>query len=184
MTIKQRVGDMLAALRNNGVAINTDDAELDEDVVLELEELEGDDEEPEVEQPTRNTRQAPASPFTQKQVAALNKLAGMDFDKLLKLAEQLPAVMEIAQNAESERASKKSTLIAGIKTNSAQPFSDEELNGFSLPVLTKLHAQFNVDYSGLAGGYQFSTNVAATDLDEDVLTIPPVLLAAPEEAAK
>lgn len=73
-----------------------------------------------------------------------------DLDEALKT---VPAAAELVRNAQAQSKAEKDSLIATIKANSANIYSDEELNSMSNPVLVKLNAQLNVNYMGLGGAF-------------------------------
>lgn len=183
--MKVKIADALAALRKSGVVINTGNDEVDEDELIEMELDDEDVEEPEVEEETteKNTQQpATAVPqLNQTDIALVRKLSKVNWDAITKLAEQAPTLLEVTQNAQAERDARKKQLIAEIKMNSANPYTDDELNGFSLPVLTKMNSQYNVDYSGFGAGFTMSQN-NESDTDE-VLVPPSVVLSTQTEEA-
>lgn len=63
----------------------------------------------------------------------------------------VPAAAQLVANAAEREKLEKDQLIAVIKQNSSNIYSDEELATFSVPVLTKMNAQMNVSYAGLGG---------------------------------
>lgn len=182
MSMKLSLNSVLEALRLKGVTVNEDDLPEDMEQVLELEDPTEDDEEEQETAPVTPNIRVQKPLFTNKQVEALKKLAdaNIDFNAIAGLANQLPTVLEIAKNAETERTQKKAALIAGIKTNTAQPFSDEELEAMPLNVLSKINGQYAVDYSGMMPApYQFTTN---SEIDEETLAVPAIILNTEEEA--
>jgi len=86
----------------------------------------------------------------------------------------VPAAAELVRNAQAQQKSEKDSLVATIKANSSNIYTDEELGAMPNPVLVKLNAQMNVNYSGLGGAVFQNT--------EQPLVIRPVLLAQAEEA--
>jgi hypothetical protein len=87
----------------------------------------------------------------------------------------LKVVTNFAKNLEEKEKAEREQLVASIKANAANVYSDEELASMSPVVLTKLNAQMNMSYVGL-GGAQLTTNA-----DDEPLSIKPVLLAGEEE---
>ena len=115
--------------------------------------------------------QAPAL-FSQEETDALKALA-KSAPALLK---DLPAAIAMAQNAATREKVEKDSLIARIKANQANVYTDDELAGMPLSTLTKLDGQMNVNYSGLGGAHGTSQNA---DAPEFIVLPQPVLLAAP-----
>jgi len=103
----------------------------------------------------------------------LNELGGVETLATLK---DVPAAIALAKNFQQKEQADKDALVAAVKANSANPYSDDELAGMTAQVLTKLNAQMNVNYAGLAGGAQVFENVSQP------LTIKPVMLAPVKEA--
>lgn len=164
--IKFGAKDLLAKLREQGVQVNMDNDTTLDGINLELEtgdeQVEG----------TLQTAPAAQPAFNETEIAAIKKLATMDFSGFIKVAESLPAVVEMAQNAEAEKAARKAGLVAMIKANTDNTFSDEELNSMGVPVLTKINARLNIDYSGFGGGTPY---VASNDGDDELLVAPDTL---------
>lgn len=109
-----------------------------------------------------------------EELAALKVLAaGITPETVQNLAslKDVPAAVRLAQNLQAQEEAEKEQLIATIKTNSANPFSDEELKAMPKAVLAKMNAQMNVSFAGL-GGAQVFTNTA-----EAPLGLRPILLA-------
>jgi hypothetical protein len=97
-----------------------------------------------------------------------------ELSALKALVQAAPALLAVQQNAARQAQNDKASVVAEIKANRANVYSDDELAGMSLPVLTKLNAQMNVNYAGLGGArYQ----------EPDFLAVPAVLLAKPEKEA-
>jgi len=86
---------------------------------------------------------APSSPFTDAELAALKALAAS--------APVLQNAAQFAQNAAEEAKQRKAELIASIKTNSANPFGDPELEGMTETALMKLNAHLNTNFMALSG---------------------------------
>jgi len=93
---------------------------------------------------------------------------------LTKALETFPAAAELVQNAKKQQESDKAVLIAQIKTNGSNVYTDEELGTMSSPVLMKLNAQMNINYSGY-GGAIFQNNA------EEPLMLPSSLSLMAEE---
>lgn len=181
--MSNRMKDVLDKLRKAGVKLtsNANDEEIDEDTLLNELEDDVEEEETEDEDTTQNAR-VPQPQFSKQEVEGIRNLLKVDWAAISKLAESAPTMLEVAQNAAAERETRAKQLISGILTNSSNLFTEEELKGLSLPMLTKIHNQYAVDYSGIGGGqpFDFSAN-AATDEDE-VLAIHPIVLDTPKEA--
>lgn len=86
----------------------------------------------------------------------------------------VPAAAELVRNAQAREKLEKDQLIATIKANSSNVYSDEELGALPNPVLVKLNAQMNVNYMGMGG--------AVIQNAEQPLGLPTSLLAQVEEA--
>ena len=123
--------------------------------------------------------QAPASEagLSAEDIAALKALAAKITPETVQNLEQMPAAVRLAQNFQAQETAEVEQLIATIKTNSANPYSDEELKAMPKSVLVKVNAQMNVSFAGL-GGVQVFTNTA-----EAPLGLRPILLA-PIEGGK
>lgn len=94
---------------------------------------------------------------------------------LIEALKAFPAAAELVRNAQAQETEQKNSIIAAIKTNSSNTYTDEELAGMTVPVLTKLNAQMNVSYAGLGGGNAFQ------NASDQPLGIRPVLLAMPQK---
>ena len=140
---------------------------------MEVEEPSTPEEEEEKKKlPTQNT----AGPgLSAADVSALQKLAGY-LPVLEKLGSpaiqnsldgltQLPDLLEMGKTFKAQAESERALVIAGIKTNSANTYSDEELAALPMPVLIKMNAQMNTSFAGLGGAAQLFENA-------DVLTLP------------
>jgi hypothetical protein len=90
-------------------------------------------------------------------------------EQAVQVLDKLPSVLEFAQNAEAQIKAEREQVIAEIKQNGAVPFSDDELGKMDLPMLQKLNAMSNVNYSGIAGGSRTLFG------DGEVLVVPTVL---------
>ena len=107
--------------------------------------------------------------FTQEEATALKSLA-KSAPALLK---DLPAAIQMAQNAARREQSEKAALVSKIKANQSNVYSNEELGSMSLPVLTKLDAQMSVNYAGLG------SSVIDNSAQADEFVVPPAVLLAP-----
>lgn len=63
----------------------------------------------------------------------------------------VPAAAELVRNAQARDKVEKDQLIAEIKTNDSNVYSDAELEALPSSVLVKMNAQMNVNYIGLGG---------------------------------
>jgi hypothetical protein len=107
-------------------------------------------------------------------ITALKALAAKVTPETVQNLESLkdvPAAVRLAQNLQAQETAEVEQLIATIKTNTANPYSDEELKAMPKSVLVKVNAQMNVSFAGL-GGAQVFTNTA-----EAPLGLRPILLA-------
>lgn len=119
-----------------------------------------------------DTDEAPL--FSTEEVAALKALAATA-PALQTALKEVPAAIQMAKNAASAAESEKSALVAKIKANASNIYLDEELAGMSLPVLTKLNAQMNIDFSAAGvGSFQKQFTSASEAI---LLNASPVLLA-------
>lgn len=108
-------------------------------------------------------------------LAGNSQLIDSDGKALLEALKVVPAAAQLVQNAQERERLEKESIIATIKTNSANVYTDEELNGMSLPVLTKMNAQMNVSFLGMGGGSATYQNA------EEALNMPTGLLALGQE---
>lgn len=103
------------------------------------------------------------------EVAALKTLAGLKLNqKALDGINQLPALIEMAQNVEADRKAEKENLVAIMFSNAANVLSKDELEAMPLPVLLKLHAVNSVTYAPIGGARETLFG------NEDVLVSPSV----------
>lgn len=130
----------------------------------------------EVEEPT--TPAATADPgangLSADDIAALKSLASLAPTLNALSAGDLPAQLQVvtnfAKSIEEKDKVEREQLVASIKANAANVYSDEELAALPSSMLVKLNAQMNMSYVGL-GGPQLVQNA-----DDAPLAIPPVLL--------
>ncbi len=128
----------------------------------------------EVEEPTTLTDQAPA--LSADEIAALKSLAASAArlnafdDEALAALKQVKVVANFAKGLEEKEKAERTALVAAIKANGANVYSDEELAAMPQTVLVKLNAQMNTSYAGLVGVSLF------TNEDDAPLGIMPVLL--------
>jgi hypothetical protein len=107
-------------------------------------------------------------------ITALKALAAKVTPETIQNLESLkdvPAAVRLAQSFQAQETAEVEQLIATIKTNTANPYSDEELKAMPKSVLVKVNAQMNVSFAGLGGATVF-TNTA-----EAPLGLRPILLA-------
>lgn len=95
--------------------------------------------------------------------------------ELDKILETVPAAAALVQNAREEQKVEKDALVASIKTNGSNIYTDEELSSLPIPVLRKLDAQMNVSFAGLGGAVVYQN-------EEAPLTLPSSALTQPQEA--
>jgi len=91
-----------------------------------------------------------------------------------KALSTVPAAAELVRNAQAQQKSEKDSLVAIIKANSSNIYTDEELAAMPNPILVKLNAQMHVNYAGMGGGILHENA-------EQPLAIRPALLAQAEE---
>lgn len=122
---------------------------------------------------------APASEtLSAEEIAALKTVLvwfaklgnSQEIDQVAQNLKDIPTAIRLAQNIQAQEKAERDQLVATIKANSANPYSEEELSALPTAVLTKLNAQLNVSFAGLAGAQVFE-NVA------EPLRIPAVMLA-------
>lgn len=161
MSKKFSVTAVLDMLRGKGVEVQVNNEEDLEDVELLLDEE---------EEETEEVGQETAAPqFSEVEVNALKKLASMDWTKVNAFMDKLPSVMEMAQNAEAEKTTRKNELVTMITNSASNTFTKEELEAMTLPTLTKLNAQLNINYAGLGGATFVNSST-----DEEGLGLPSV----------
>lgn len=133
----------------------------------------------EVEDPTTPVQNAApgavAESLSAEDVQALKSLAALANSETLESLKSIKVLTNFAKNLETKEQAERQALIASIKANAANVYSDEELESLVTQVLTKLNAQMTMSYAGL-GGAQVITNE-----DDQPLSIQPVLLAGEEE---
>ena len=102
--------------------------------------------------------EAPEAPalFSPEEVTALKALA-VAAPAIQNALKDVPAAIQMAQNAQTQAEARKTELVALLKTNQANVFSEDELKGMSINALEKFNAQLTTSYVG-AGGGQTITN--------------------------
>jgi hypothetical protein len=171
---KFNLNGLMAYLQGKGWKVKlNENAESEEETFEILEESPGSEVENDDTMITAEEMQA-LKGFAQT-LAKNGKLTKAIEDGTLDTAlETVPAAASLVkQNALREKAEKDS-LIATIKTNSSNTFTDEELEAMPNPSLIKLNAQMNVSYLGMGG--------SAVQNAEQPLVVRPILLAQAEEA--
>lgn len=163
--------DLPAALKKKGVTMNLEElnAKLKGRGVTITANEKGEFEVEETQTPVSEE-----APLSAEDIATLKALAAKVTPETVQNLESLkdvPAAVKFAQNIQAQEDAEKEQLIATIKTNSANPYSDEELKAMPKGILAKLNAQMNVSFAGL-GGAQVFTNTA-----EAPLGLRPILLA-------
>jgi hypothetical protein len=151
--------DLLAYLSGKGIQVKANSESEEEEPTFDVSEV----------APAKDKEDDEPEP---KQNSAI--LTDGELSALKALAQAAPALLAVQQNAARQAQDEKAAVVAEIKANRSNVYSDDELAGMSLPVLTKLNAQMNVNYAGLGGArYQ----------EPDFLAVPAVLLAKPEKEA-
>jgi hypothetical protein len=189
--MKLSLNGLVGYLQGKGwkVKMNADD---DEEEVFEIEEAEGKEKEEEEEEEAKKKVKANSiddpTMISEEELLALKGLAQV-LAKNGKLVEAIsdgtldtalntvPAAAELVRNAQAQQKSEKDSLVAQIKANSANIYTDAELEAMTNPILVKLNAQMNVNYAGLGG-------VAVSQNAEQPLVIRPALLAPQAEEAR
>ena len=137
-----------------------------------------------VEEPTTpadatTTARSDAESLSAEDVAALKSLASLapvlNALNATDLPAQLQVVTNFAKSIQEKDKSEREQLVASIKANAANVYSDEELAVMPSSALVKLNAQLNMSYVGLGGPHPISNQ------DEAPLAIQPVLLVEEKE---
>jgi hypothetical protein len=107
-----------------------------------------------------------------EEIAALKQLAAVGTvlnAQVLQDLKDVPTAVQLVKNIQAQEKAEKDGLIATIKTNAANIYTDEELAAMPAAVLTKLNAQMTTSYAGLGGAMNLFGN-------EEVLVAQPALL--------
>jgi hypothetical protein len=150
-----KLPELFAFLKKKGLKVTANEEEGEQ--VFEVEE---------------ETVAAPAPVFSEEEVAALKSLAASG-PAILNALKDIPAAIQMAQNAQTQAAAQRTELVEKIKANTSNPYSDEELAAMPVSAIVKLNAQLNTSYLAAGGG--------AFSKDKKPLTPPPALLAQPEK---
>jgi hypothetical protein len=113
--------------------------------------------------------------FTENEATALKSLAG-SATAILAALKDIPKAIALAQNAETQANARKTEMVALIKANQSNQLTEEELKTLTLPVLEKMNAQLNIDYTGAGGAGRVIEKGKG-------LEVKPVLLAKPAGGA-
>ena len=118
--------------------------------------------------------------FSEEEVKGLKTLlatfAEVEPEAFTNALKGIPAALSFIQNAEKIAESDKANLIASIKANSANTYTEEELTALPVSVLNKMDAQMNVNYMAMGGAQEIYAN-------EDVLQPKPALFGMVEQEA-
>lgn len=142
------ISELLAMLKGKGFKVQHNEGDQTFDV------------EPPAEPVTTSPAPAPAAvqnQLTQNEMEAIRGFINLtaDFggpDGFKKLLLAMKDVAPVVQNAQAAEAATRSNLVASIKTNSSL-FADEDLDGMTIPQLTKLNAQVTVNFAGAGGAF-------------------------------
>lgn len=129
--VSMNIQDLVSKLSGKGIKVKVNQEE-GKDPSFEVEE-------------TAPAPQSPAAPalFTDAELAALKSLAAS--------APVLQNAAQFAQAAVDEAKQRKAGLIATIKTNSANPLADADLENMNESALVKLNAHLNTNFMALSG---------------------------------
>lgn len=126
------------ALAEKGIKVNVK-AEGDDEVDFTIEETQQETKKPAMNADQASALQGLSDKFTPEVIANLGKI---------------PELMTFMNNENARVEAEKQAMIASIKTNAANQFSDEELAKMDYSMLLKLNAMNGVNYAGMGGGYQ------------------------------
>jgi hypothetical protein len=185
--MKLSLNGLIGYLQGKGwkIKMNADD---EDEEVFEVEDDDTEDEEEEATKKVKKNSEASTEEdiLSVEELLAVKNLARVlaKNGKLIEAIEAgtldaalsaVPAAAQLVQNAQAREKAEKEQVIAQIRLNNSNTFTDEELLAMPVPALVKLNAQMNVSYAGLGGSY-ISQN------EEQPLRIRPALLAQAEEA--
>ncbi len=170
--MKLSLNGLIGYLQGKGWKVHVNEDAESEDSTFEV-----------VEEPTVDTVDEPSDEMlSAEELKALKGFATMlakngqllSEENLLGALKIVPAAAQLVQNAQEREKLEKDSIIATIKTNSSNVYTDDELAGMSLPVLTKLNSQMNVSYLGMGGAAMYQNA-------EEPLALPTGLLSIGEE---
>jgi len=168
---KLNLNGLVGFLQGKGWNIKVNEAAENEDEIFEIEEGTT---APPNEEPPEEMLSAEELTALKGFATVLAKNGSLFTEEALVGAlKTVPAAAQLVQNAQEREKLEKDSIIATIKTNSSNVYTDDELAGMSLPVLTKLNAQMNVNYLGMGG--------ATFQNAEEPLALPTGLLSLGEE---
>src|SRR5687767_4855140 len=91
--------------------------------------------------------------FSDEEAAGIKKMialfAEVEPEAFANALKGIPSVTQFIQNAEEQTKTAKADAIARIKANSANSYTDAELEALPVTVLNKMDAQMNVNYMAL-----------------------------------
>jgi len=175
--MKLSLNGLLGYLQGKGWNVKMN-ADADEDEVFDIEEKKKDEEETEEEKKKREAAEYATKAKKNSEEESLSDddiLSVEELNVMKNLARALvknsalvsaiqtgtldqalttvPAAALLVQNAVAQEKVEKDRLIAVIKQNNSNIYSDEELEALPNPILVKLNAQMNVSYAGMGGGF-------------------------------
>jgi hypothetical protein len=168
-----KLPDLLSALNKLGLKIKVNEAaSTEEEPTFEI-----------VEQPEGTHQNALTNEETATLKALAAALSGKDAVANLGLAlnsvSKLPDVIKVVEGLQAGDTAKKATLVASLKANKRNTFTDAELGTMEIPQLEKLNAALTVDFRALGGNNSIQTNS-----EDKPLEMPSVLLAQPAAPEK
>jgi len=171
---KFSLSGLFGYLAGKGVQVKLNEEAASEDQQFEL--IEDSSTPPLVDEPATNQ-------FSDEEVVGIKKMitlfAEVEPEAFTNALKGIPAVTHFIQNAEEAAKTQKAGVIASIKANSANVYTDEELEGMAFPVLNKLDAQMNVNYMALGGAQEIYANE-----DDSVLQPKAALFSMAEQEEK
>ena len=121
---------------------------------------------------------APAAPepkplFSDDELTALHALAA-SAPAIQNALKELPAAVQMAQNAATQAEAHKTDLVAALKANQSNQFTEDELKAMPVSALERHSATLNTSFVGAGGGRITIVN------EDEGLQVKPILLAKKE----
>ncbi len=166
------LGGLIGYLQGIGLLVKHNASAKDEDEAFEVETNDSPEEEDQEmmkkksKKPMMNSSEDDPTLVSEEELQELAALARnhdlmalVQNGDLLKALQALPAAAQLVQNAQLEEKTRKDGLIAQIKANGSNPYSDEELGVMPVSMLVKTNAMLNVDYGGMGLGAVYQNSL-------------------------
>lgn len=156
---KYSLSGLLGFLSGKGYKVKLNEGAANEDEQFELIEEAVDD--PVTEEAEEEVI---ASPFSEEEVKGIKNLltafAGAEPEAFANALKGMPLVTSFIQNAQESQKAEKELVIARIKANSANIYSDEELALLPITILNKMDASMDINYMAMGGAQEVFENSA------------------------